>query len=86
MGILQKQKFNKASQSDLRKLSSFLQKDAKKQPIHCGSCWRRYERGPKINRTSHVLNLRHVVAGLSALKSRFFVSHQFLSWCQIVVF
>ena len=33
---------NKASQSDLRKLSSFLQKDAKKQPIHSGSCWRRY--------------------------------------------
>jgi hypothetical protein len=34
---------NKASQADLRKLSSFLQKDAKKQPIHSGSCWRRYE-------------------------------------------
>ncbi len=32
---------NKASQSDLRKLSSFLQKYAKKQPIHSGSCWRR---------------------------------------------
>ena len=29
---------------------------------------RRYERGSKINRTSHVLHLRHVVAGLSALK------------------
>jgi hypothetical protein len=33
---------NKASQSDLRKLSSFLQKHAKKQPPHSGSCWRRY--------------------------------------------
>jgi hypothetical protein len=33
---------NKASQSDLRKLAAFLQKDAKKQPIHSGSCWRRY--------------------------------------------
>ena len=33
---------NKASQADLRKLASFLQKDAKKQPIHSGSCWRRY--------------------------------------------
>ncbi len=27
----------------------------------------RYERGSKINKTSHVLDLRHVVAGLSAL-------------------
>ena len=28
----------------------------------------RYERGSKINETRHVLDLRHVVAGLSALK------------------
>ena len=33
-----------------------------------GKLWRRYERGSKINKTSHVLDLRHVVAGLSALK------------------
>jgi hypothetical protein len=33
---------NKASKSDLRKLSSFLQKNAKKQPSHSGSFWRRY--------------------------------------------
>ncbi len=33
---------NKASQSDLRKPSSFLLKPAKKQPVHSGSCWRRY--------------------------------------------
>ena len=59
---------NKASKSELRKLSSFLPKHAKKQPIHSGSFWRRYERGSKINKTSHVLDLRHVVAGLSALK------------------
>jgi hypothetical protein len=40
--MLRKSSANKASQSDLRKLSSFLQKNAKKQPIHSGSCWRRY--------------------------------------------
>ena len=28
----------------------------------------RYERGSKMNRTSHVLDLRHVVERLSALK------------------
>ncbi len=39
---LMKSTFNKASQSDLRKQSSFLQKNAKEQPIHSGSCWRRY--------------------------------------------
>jgi len=33
---------NKASKSDLRKLSSFLQKYAKKQPTYSGSFWRRY--------------------------------------------
>ncbi len=33
---------NKASKSDLRKLSSFLQKHAKKQPTYSGSFWRRY--------------------------------------------
>jgi len=32
---------NKASKSDLRKLSYFLQKHAKNQPIHSGSFWRR---------------------------------------------
>jgi len=32
---------NNASQSDLRKLSSFLQKNAKKRPAYSGSCWRR---------------------------------------------
>ncbi|AVV84789.1 hypothetical protein SPWS13_3049 [Shewanella putrefaciens] len=32
--------FNKASQSDLRKLP-FLQKDVKKFLIHSGSCWQR---------------------------------------------
>jgi len=32
---------NKASQSDLRKLSSFLQKTAKNQPAYSGSCWQR---------------------------------------------
>jgi hypothetical protein len=32
---------NKASQADLLKLSSFLQKHAKKKTIHSGSCWRR---------------------------------------------
>jgi len=35
----------------------------KKCPIQ-----RRYERGSKINKTSHVLDLRHVVERLSALK------------------
>ncbi len=29
---------------------------------------RRYERGSKINEMSHVLDLRHVVAGLAALR------------------
>ncbi len=29
---------------------------------------RRYERGSKINKTRHVLDLRHVVESLSALK------------------
>ncbi|WP_434339277.1 hypothetical protein [Motilimonas cestriensis] len=41
MKLLQRT-YNKASQAGLRKLSSFLQKYAKKQPIHSGSCWRRY--------------------------------------------
>gem|GEM_PF-4887828 len=39
--------FNKASQSDLRKLSSFLQKDVKKLPTHSGSCWRRWYDSPR---------------------------------------
>ena len=36
--------------------------------LHYGPIFGRYERGSKINKTSHVLDLRHVVAGLSALK------------------
>ena len=32
---------NKVVMCPLRKLSSFLQTAAKKQPIHSGSCWRR---------------------------------------------
>jgi len=50
---------NKASQRDQKTAASLW---------FFGPCWRRYERGSKLNKTSHVLNLRHVVAGLSALK------------------
>ena len=51
-----KQKFNKASQSDLRKLSSFLQKYAKKQPIYSGNCWRRwYDSHCQVKRTDPCL-------------------------------
>lgn len=32
---------NKPRQSDFRKLSYFLKKYAKKQPVHSGSCWQR---------------------------------------------
>ena len=41
---------------------------AKNNRLHCGPLARRYERGSKMNRTSHVLDLRHVVERLSALK------------------
>jgi hypothetical protein len=34
--------YNKASQSDIQTLSSFLQNTANKQPTFSSSCWRRY--------------------------------------------
>jgi len=41
---------------------------AQNNQLRSGGLAGRYERGSKINKTGHVLNLRHVVAGLSALK------------------
>jgi len=52
---------NKASQGDGFSVAA-------SPPLQSRACWLRYERGSKINKTSHVLYLRHVVAGLSALK------------------
>jgi hypothetical protein len=62
---------NKLSQQDLRSGTRFCvgryayTKTIASTPTAAAG---RYERGSKINRTSHVLHLRHVVAGLSALK------------------
>ena len=62
---------NKLSQHDLRSGACFcVGRYAYTKSIACtpAAAAGRYERGSKINKTSHVLYLRHVVAGLSALK------------------
>ena len=59
---------NKAINLTVFPLRLLCFKIAQKSPLQNCKLWQRYERGSKINRTSHVLNLRHVVAGLSALK------------------
>ena len=63
-------KRNKSCQSDSLLRGSFCAGRyacTKRHSTNYRCTWR-YERGSKINETSHVLNLRHVVAGLAALK------------------
>jgi len=62
---------NKLSQQDLRSGARFcVDRYAYTKTIASTSAAAagRYERGSKINKTSHVLDLRHVVERLSALK------------------
>jgi len=62
---------NQVSQQDLRSGLCFYCKryaTAKTKSSTPAAAARRYERGSKINKMSYVLNLRHGVAGLSALK------------------
>jgi len=54
---------------DLRSVGPFCgEKYHKKGQLHYGAIQRRYERGSKINKMSHVLNLRHAVESLAALR------------------
>ena len=51
-----------------RSVGLFVVGVPQKFQLHCGAIGGRYERGSRINKTSHVPNLRHVVESLSVLK------------------
>ena len=66
--IVPTNKLNKSSQLTSVSCLGFCKNTQKHKSAHSGNCYWRYERGSKINKTSHVFDLWRVVAGLSALK------------------